>query len=132
MSGDSAVSTKHTPGPWQVHPRWPECVIPCCDADKLLGGSVDPDDEAKRFCKIISNERGTEYPQFYRSRVSPDEARANARLIASAPELAERVKTLTGFVQEVIDWAHQHPLDSQLQAMRGRAESVLSEGKEAK
>ena len=78
-----------TPGPWVVHPKWPGIVVPLADAGKKIGGSCDPDREAAEYAKQIVSylQISDEYPAFYRSRLSLSEARANARLIASAPEL---------------------------------------------
>lgn len=81
------AETKFTPGPWAVHPFDGTAVVPVSDLHKTLGGSDSPDREAERNAKQICNERGTEYSTFHRSRVLPAEARANARLIASAPDL---------------------------------------------
>jgi hypothetical protein len=38
----------------------------------------------------------------------------------------ERVRELTEALEQVITWAYEHPLDSQLQAMRGICEAVLA------
>lgn len=82
-----------TPGPWAVHSRFPTAVVPLADRDKHIGGSIDPDVEANEYAKQIANESGSEYPEFARSRVQRgDEAKANARLIAAAPELYDACK----------------------------------------
>jgi hypothetical protein len=64
------------------------------DSEKYLGGSIDCDDEAKRFAKIIARQEGTDFPKFFRSRVTHDEALANAALIAAAPDLYAALKRI--------------------------------------
>ena len=87
-------TAKYTPGPWVVHKRWPCTVVPLADEDKNLGGSVDPDDEAARWSKVIASREGTDFPKFHRSRVMKGEDKANAKLIAAAPEMAEMLLRL--------------------------------------
>lgn len=75
-------------------------IVPASDAGKKMGGSTDPDREAAMFTKLIATcEEVSVFPQFHRSRiVSAEEVRANAALIAAAPELLAGLKAiLAGF-----------------------------------
>lgn len=78
------MQAKHTPVPWAVHTTFPTYVVPLGHEQKGIGGSDNPEDEARDFAKTIAREEGTEFPQFYRSRLLPEEARANAKFIVRA------------------------------------------------
>jgi hypothetical protein len=84
----------HTPGPWMLHPRFPEYVVPAADSRKGIGGSVDPVQEHERYAKLIHQVTYTEHPQFHASRVTKAEAQANAHLIAAAPDLLASLKEM--------------------------------------
>ena len=89
----------HTPGPWTVHSHWRGMVVPAIDVEKKRGGAVDPDVEAREYAKVIHERGGSVYPEFYRSRVMREEAVANARLIAAAPDLLDALRNLYALVQ---------------------------------
>lgn len=61
--------TKHTPGPWHCRPYGDSFVATCGNADKRVA-----------YCYAVFEDR------------SKDEAEANARLIAAAPELLEALE----------------------------------------
>ena len=65
-------NAKHTPGPWQVNNNDP---LQVCDSDG-----------EKRGCSPIANTRGKR-----------GEAKANARLIAAAPELLAALESLLDY-----------------------------------
>lgn len=74
------MSTKHTPGPWSVEdPMGPELL-------QIVANANAPVYEWRWIAQV-----GTEEPED-RFDVPPDEARANARLIAAAPEMYEALK----------------------------------------
>src|SRR5689334_6751328 len=75
---------KHTPTPWIVHAYFQSVVVPESDAKKQIGCHIDPDREAERHAKVILWYEGSEYPEFHRSRVMRDEAKANAEFIVRA------------------------------------------------
>lgn len=86
--------TAFTPGPWAILRGFPTAVCPANDADKLMGTSDSPDDEAERFAKVIHYQPGTAFPQYSSSRIMRKEAIANARLIAAAPELYDALLSM--------------------------------------
>src|SRR5712692_4636849 len=69
---------EHTPGPWT-----------------LSHGLVRPDSPR---CRIVSGEKGASLTFVNIWHDAPEEAEANARLIAAAPELLEAVQTTLVFL----------------------------------
>lgn len=57
------------------------------------------------------------------------DAEANARLIADAPRLAERVEKLEAALRAVIAWTEDVPTDINDDTIIGNARAVLAEGK---
>ncbi len=106
----------HTPGPWAIHPDFRTTVVPASDTKKKVGGCIDPDTEASEYAKVICNQMGNRYPEYHRSRVSPEEARANAQLIAAAPDLLVALEALAkaAFMATCEDDAGLHHLDGSL------------------
>jgi len=64
---------KHTPGPWKI------------DGDRFVY-SLYPDNYANRFQCSVSTQSANQ--------ASPDELKANARLISAAPTMLEALKEL--------------------------------------
>jgi hypothetical protein len=112
----------YTPGPWIVYSG--HTVVPLCDAAKKLGGSVDPDREAANYAKVIHGmgncDAGSDYPEFHRSRVLKDEAEANARLIAAAPELLDALKDILA-ISEIPACATREKAVAAIAKAEGRA-----------
>lgn len=78
--------TKHTPGPWNVKAENSGYRIITSDHFKCLVGWISP-----ASCSIVG--RGTRC-------IKDDELKANARLIAAAPELFEELKALLEFARQ--------------------------------
>jgi hypothetical protein len=76
-------TTQHTPGPWQL--------VPTVHSDRLIIFGAAP---AKEYCigTLISG-----------SRVELPTLRANARLIAAAPELLEVLEFIAADIEEGIN-----------------------------
>jgi len=72
------MSAKHTPGPWQVNSNFASQVCDC--------------DGTSRGCAPIANMSGT-----------PAERKANARLIAAAPDLLEALREVEKHLQSYVD-----------------------------
>jgi hypothetical protein len=80
----------HTPGPWDWGPH----------SDELVGRyEVNAGEGRQRshICECHSNRQQTR-------KVSDEEAAANARLIAAAPELLRELKHLLSIWEEAIGW----------------------------
>ena len=93
---------KFTPGPWCIHPRFPEFVIVEADCKKGIGGSVYPDQAAESYAKIICAPEFSDFPRFHQSRVtSIIERDANANLIAAAPDYYAAIELINGDVCEL-------------------------------
>lgn len=103
----------HTPGPWAVHPMFPGLVVPASDVEKKNGCAVDPDVEHQLYAKRIHRENGTSFPRFHRSRVVPEEAKSNARLIAAAPDLSEAADALARELEHWIEWKNGNAMPPQ-------------------
>ena len=79
------MKTKHTPGPWMVHTY-----------DVNLGPynkALDVGTSGRAVAKVIG--------EFENPKVG-DQARANARLIAAAPELLEALEAVTRRLEHVL------------------------------
>jgi hypothetical protein len=76
-----SAPAQHTPGPWSVHPHFPEHVVPAAHCERKIGGAaddaVDLRDYAQEVCTLGLSRR-------HKTLAEVD---ANARLIAAAPEL---------------------------------------------
>jgi len=71
--------SKHTPGPWVVHSSYPWIIkqdadVPFCEPDSGL-----------TICNTMGHSNSGFFP-------TPEEGRANARLIAAAPDLLAQLK----------------------------------------
>lgn len=79
------AADRPTPGPWAVHPHFAH-VVPAEHVTRPIGGAsddvVDLRDYAQEICAM-------HWPDRHRSQ---SEVRANARLIAAAPELFEALR----------------------------------------
>ena len=89
--------SKHTPGPWAVHSSYPWIIkqdadVPFCEPDSGL-----------TICNTMGHSNSGFFP-------TPEEGRANARLIAAAPELLEVMRDVVGALW-VVD-SHQVEFDS--------------------
>ena len=74
-----------TEGPWIVMDGHKDHIIRDIDRGKKLGGSINPDVEAREFAKTIAHVDGDGYKEFHRSRVlKGPEQDANAAFIAIA------------------------------------------------
>jgi protein-tyrosine-phosphatase len=96
------TETKHTPLPWAVHASWRGCVVPAGHEKRSMGASIDPDREASEYAKHIVFEQGSEFPKFHRSRVMPEEAKANAHLIVQAVNTHQRLVEALKSAKETI------------------------------
>ncbi len=83
--------TKHTPGPWRVE-----------EGTTLIWGDCSQDDQTNyglgypiAECRLTPSASWSKGPRTY------DEAEANARLIASAPEMLEALKSARMFIMSV-------------------------------
>lgn len=74
--------SKHTPGPWKV----------------FNGTDVFPDDGDKEATRYIAD-----CDMASAAFISGEEARANARLIAAAPDLLETLKGMVGMYVELVE-----------------------------
>lgn len=82
MSGSKPA---YTPGPWRVDPRH------CCDVETLSGVQIT--------AALSEAEVGEEW-QIIGPCPSLDEAEANARLIAAAPDLLEALKRTLEYAED--------------------------------
>lgn len=76
--------SKHTPGPWET----------------IDGAEVYPTSGPTSFCPLARIDGPWSGSSLY---VNASEAKANGRLIASAPELLESLKTVVVMLQDLIE-----------------------------
>ena len=81
-------AAKFTPGPWVQHPSFPWIIKqdqrPIADAE-----------DGVTVCNTTAHEGGGFFP-------TPEEGRANARLIAAAPELLEALQDMHEVLREAM------------------------------
>lgn len=76
------MSAAHTPGPWPIERTG--------DGKRIIVGPG-----------LIEGPHGYDIAEVYSDDCDPEEATANARLIAAAPELLEALEKLAAFADEV-------------------------------
>lgn len=97
--------SKHTPGPWRI-----EFV------KDVSSGSVGS--------HIIRLGNEWEYLAFHKSGSTPDVEKANAHLIAAAPEMLEALENLLQFVDSIPDITNEH---SKMKAARDAIKKARGE-----
>jgi hypothetical protein len=95
--------SEHTPGPWTLLSGFPEKIVPVAHKSRSLGGSINEDDDRDHFALVIATAERNRYSKFAHE-ISEEQARANARLMAAAPEL---LAALQGMVPPVLEWKEQ-------------------------
>jgi len=95
------VNTKHTPGPWHIHG----------DCKTMIGA----DDGKQMLAEALHNHVVPEWRRLL------DEAQANARLIAAAPELAEALRAMLA-AESLLDGEYY----SAIEAAEAQARAVLA------
>ena len=98
-SVQTAEQAMHTPGPWCMHPRHAEFVIPQMHANRPVGGAEDREIDRDKFAQYIAR-----VPSEHRHR-SKHEQHANARLIAAAPDLLAALRELSAMYASTWDRA---------------------------
>lgn len=97
----NSTNTKHTPGPWAVTPD-----STCSGAWLVIHPIGDPEEELFRsetFAIAKSHKTSTVYvdhPEHFKDHEYADEIRANAQLVAVAPELLEVCKVFASFATQ--------------------------------
>lgn len=93
------MSEQHTPGPWVVHPLFPHIIVHERDAHKKIGGSIHEDEDRAMYAIQILTANHDRYSGFAHE-ISPDEAKANARIAASAPDLLNAARAVATWVMQ--------------------------------
>jgi hypothetical protein len=96
--------SKHTPGPWAVHSIFPNVVVPYDQSSRSLGASEDEDADRKRYAVPIATAERDKMSGFSHERTR-EEAEANARLIAAAPDLLAACEAM------LLDYESQFGMD---------------------
>lgn len=112
--------TEHTAGPWEVDPRYPLIVRPSGVLVEVT--NLRNHYGATRATCSVAAARPTSYqPGAY---ITFEEAKANARLIAASPMLADRAEALlNSFIERNAKLGHQ-----QEQALAGLSRAVYTSG----
>lgn len=85
-----------TPGPWAVHPRF-AYIVPLDHAERPIGGAEDDAYDLAHYAQEIC---ALHHPDRHRSEI---ESKANAHLIAAAPDLLEALENLVDAVRFDVD-----------------------------
>lgn len=95
------MTTQHTPGPWEV---WPEVEGGIGRDRHLVYISVGPKDRRRVAATGVYGRKRNAPKNGSNPVVPEDECRANARLIASAPELLRVARNMLAFAE--IKWGN--------------------------
>ena len=85
------MSNKHTPGPWTIHERDKESSIPFA---VVIGGNS--------WCLPIADLTNTNEVEVCSNPVNYETIKANAALIAAAPELLEALQFQNGLITKCV------------------------------
>lgn len=94
---------EHTPGPWSVHCDWPLVVVPKGHERRSIGASSNEAQDREHYALKIAFAAFNKYSIFAHE-TTEDQARANARLIAAAPDMLDVLRDLLPYVGSCVDW----------------------------
>jgi hypothetical protein len=97
--GDETKIGGWTPGPWATLDRFPCCIAAAADAAKSPGASIDAGYDRTHFAVLIAEAR-SRHPDDHPHKIPEDQARANARLMAAAPDLYAALQSLANAIME--------------------------------
>lgn len=95
------TKAKHSPGPWAVHPDFAR-VIPAEHVNRPIGAHEDPEIDRERYAQEIC---AMHWPDNNRNIA---EVRANASLIAAAPDMLAALQAAMLLLREY-DFPGAHP-----------------------
>ena len=101
----------HTPGPWAVHPL-NAIVVPAGHVDRPVGAHEDPQIDLERYAQEIC---ALHWPDRNRGEW---EVRANAWLIAAAPDLLEALRACADDLEASVNAEYVGTLDYPSQARK--------------
>ena len=89
----------HTPGPWAVHEHC-AYVVPTAHVKRPIGGSSNRTRDLAEYAQEIC---ALQWPDRHRQKA---EVKANARLIAAAPELLAALQAIADIEDQMVgyDW----------------------------
>lgn len=113
----------HTPGPWSVHNDWPFVIVPDGHKRRSIGGSVHEKDDRESYAIQIADAAFNKYGTFAHE-IPKEQAKANARLIAAAPEMFAALDSLTRWLNAHHESSDEFYIQSMEQARAAIAKAT--------
>ena len=97
----------HTPGPWAVLSGFPCEIVPEAHRNRPYGGSIYEAEDRERYALRIASADTNTLSNFAHE-IPREQAKANAHLIAAAPDLLEALRVLEDAYTSDVNWNNRN------------------------